>query len=733
MAPKRTTRARPAPETTTTTTSVTNAQLQAMINQGVTAVLATRDANRASDDSHTSGMGVRRTERVARECTYQDFMKCQPLYFKGTKGVVKLTQWFERMETVFRISHYSMENQIKFSTCTLLAELKKKMADKYCPRNEMKKLEVELWNLKVQGTDVTRYNQRFQELALLCVRMFSEESDKVERAYAAASRDRKPYGGSKPLCPKCNYNHDSPCTPRCYKCNKVGHFARDCKSTTNANVANNQRGTRTGQKSTCHECRAQGHFRRYCPKLNNNNNNNNHGNQVGTRNAKSKVYDVGNTGKNLDTNVVIGTFLLNNRYASVLFDTGVDRSFVSTAFSSQIDIAPTVLDHDYVIELADGRIIGLSRYQAVIVYADKIVRIFWGRETLIFHGNGSNREHNTRLNIISCAKTQKYMLKGCQGAPVLFVKKKDGSFRMCIDYRELNKLTVKNRYPLPRIDDLFDQLQGSSVYSKIDLRSGYHQLRVQEGDIPKMAFSDYDCEIRYHPGKGNVVAGGTEARKPKNIKNEDVGGMLVENSKDPKKFITGKVGTPCGWNSMLQWQELITMLWIFKDRDHARKCRSPVCWAEVGEVQLTGPEIVQETTENIIQIKQRIQAARDRQKSYADLKRKPMEFQYGAQVYASVCLGNGVIHFDNRGIFADEPLAVLLDGLHFDDKLQFVEEPVEIMDREVKRLRKSRVPIVKVRWNSRRGPEFTWEREDQFKKKYPHLFTKTAPLSSAAL
>ncbi|GJX64777.1 putative reverse transcriptase domain-containing protein [Tanacetum coccineum] len=225
----------------------------------------------------------------------------------------------------------------------------------------------------------------------------------------------------------------------------------------------------------------------------------------------------------------------------------------------------------------------LAKYQAIIVCAEKIVRIPWGNETLIVHGDESNnRECETRLNIISCTKTQKYMLKGCQvflahvttkeaedksekkrldnvpifqdflevfpedlsglpptrqvefqidlipgtapvarapyrlapsemkelseqlkelsdkgfirpssspwGAPVLFVKKKDGSFRMCIDYQELNKLTVKNRYPLPRIDDLFDQLQGSSVYSKIDLRSGYHQLRVREGDILKTAF-----------------------------------------------------------------------------------------------------------------------------------------------------------------------------------------------------------------------------------------------------
>ncbi|GKF00905.1 reverse transcriptase domain-containing protein [Tanacetum coccineum] len=141
MTPKRTTRARPAPETTTTTTSVTNVQLQAMIEQGVTAALAARDANRAGDDSHTSGMGVRRTERVARECTYQDFMKCQPLYFKGTEGVVELTQWI--------VGHDA-------SYVMTWTELKKKMADKYFPRNEMKKLEAELWNLEVQGTDVTR-------------------------------------------------------------------------------------------------------------------------------------------------------------------------------------------------------------------------------------------------------------------------------------------------------------------------------------------------------------------------------------------------------------------------------------------------------------------------------------------------------------------------------------------------------------------------------------------------
>ncbi|GKC26405.1 putative reverse transcriptase domain-containing protein [Tanacetum coccineum] len=142
---------------------------------------------------------------------------------------------------------------------------------------------------------------------------------------------------------------------------------------------------------------------------------------------------------------------------------------------------------------------------------------------------------------------------------------------------------------------------------------------------------------------------------------------------------------------------------------YGRKCRSPICWAEVGDVQLTGPEIIHETTKKIVQIRQRLQVIRDRQRSYAKVRRKPLEFQVGDRVMLKVSPRK---------------------ELRLDDKLNLVEEPVEIIDREVKQLKQSRIPIVKVRWNSKKRPKFTWEQEDQIRAKYPHLFSNITPASN---
>ncbi|GJY66277.1 putative reverse transcriptase domain-containing protein [Tanacetum coccineum] len=161
---------------------------------------------------------------------------------------------------------------------------------------------------------------------------------------------------------------------------------------------------------------------------------------------------------------------------------------------------------------------------------------------------------------------------------------------------------------------------------------------------------------------------------------------------------------------------------------YGRKCRSPIMWAEVREGQLIGPELVQETTEKISQIKDRLKAAHDRQKSYADKRRKPLEFSVAYRLRLPEEL-NGVhdtFHVSNlKKCLADPTLQIPLDEIRVDAKLNFVEEPVEILEREFKKLKRSRIAIVKVRWNSKRGPEFTWEREDQMKLKYPHLFSSS--------
>ncbi|GJZ06499.1 putative reverse transcriptase domain-containing protein [Tanacetum coccineum] len=258
--------------------------------------------------------------------------------------------------------------------------------------------------------------------------------------------------------------------------------------------------------------------------------------------------------------------------------------------------------------------------------------------------------------------------------------------------------------------------------------------------------SDYDCVIRYHPGKANVVADALSRKDKEPIR---VCALVVTDGVNVSFFLI---------ETLVSHQEHFEAL-------YGRKCRSPVCWSEVGDAQLTGPELIRETTEMIVQIKNRLLAARSRQKSYADVRRKPLEFEVGDKVMLKVSPWKGVVRFGKRrklspryigpfkilsrvgpvayklelprelqGIhntfhvsnlkkcLSDEELIIPLDEIRIDEKLHFIEEPIEIVDKEEKQLKQSRIPIVKVRWNSKRGPEYTWEREDQMWKKYPHLF-----------
>ncbi|GKA36583.1 putative reverse transcriptase domain-containing protein [Tanacetum coccineum] len=416
----------------------------------------------------------------------------------------------------------------------------------------------------------------------------------MARAYTAGNNERRMYNGLLPLCNKCKFHHEGPCTIRCRKCNKVGHLIRDCKVTNS--TTSTQKGQVVNQRVvTCYECGREGHYRNDCSKMKDQNRGNKTRNKNGIGEARGKAYVLGGGDANPDSNVVTGTFLLNNHYASVLFNSGADQSFVSTTFSTLLDIIPDTLDVNCAVKLADGRvsetntvfrgctlgllghpfnidlmpvelgsfdvIIGmdwLANHHAVIVCDEKIVRIPYGDEVLIVQGDRNGKGKKSKLSIITCTNTQKYIKKGCpiflaqvmkketkdkleekrieevptvQDFPEVFPEDLPGlpptrQVEFQIDlvpgvallapapYRlapsELQELSTQLQElsdkgfirpsSLPweapvlidilflRINNLFDQLQGSSVYSKIDLRPGYHQLRVRDKDIPKMAF-----------------------------------------------------------------------------------------------------------------------------------------------------------------------------------------------------------------------------------------------------
>ncbi|GJW46479.1 putative reverse transcriptase domain-containing protein, partial [Tanacetum coccineum] len=752
------------------------------------------------------------------------------------------------------------------------------------------------------------YTQTFQELTMLCTKMVSEEEDRVKR-YMGGLQD------------------EGPGTVRCAKCNKVGHLTWDW----------------------------QGHYQSDCPKLKDRNRGNKAGNKNGVGKARGKAYVLGKGDVNPDSNVVKGTFLLNNHYAFILFDSSADRSFVSATFSTLLDITPDTLDVSYAVELANGRIsktntvlrgftlgllghpfnidlipvelrsfdtiIGmdwLANHHAVIVCDEKIVRTPYGDKVLIVQGDGGSRREKLKLSIILCTKTHKYVERGCLIFLAQVTKKKIENESK--EKRLEDVPTVRDFLESEKAETAFQLLkqklcsalilaspEGSEnfvVYCDAS-RKGLGAVLMQREKVIAYAsrqlkiheknYTTHDLELG-----AIILEAQIKPRKEENYETEDLCGMIkkLEPRVDGTLCLNGRSWIPCFGDlrelimheshklkysvhpgSDKMYQDLKKLYWwpnikakiatylpktstgqdtiwvivdrltksahflpmketdsmkkftrqylkevvsrhgvpvlIISDRDskfishfwkslnkalgtqldmstayhpqtdgqsertiktledmhfgkgwdrhvplmefsynnsyhtsikvapsealYGRKCRSPICWAEVGDTQLTGPEIFHETTEKIIQIKKRIQAARDRQKSYADRRRKPLEFEVGDKVMLKVSPWKGVIRFGKRGklnlryigpfriivkvgtlayryelleqlsrvhstfhvsnlkkCFVDEPLAIPLEEIQIDDKLNFIEEPVEIMDREVKRLKQSHIPIMKV-------------------------------------
>ncbi|GKC06577.1 putative reverse transcriptase domain-containing protein [Tanacetum coccineum] len=1144
-------------------------------------------------------------------CSYKEFLACNPKEYDGKGGVVVLTCWIEKMESVYDMSGCSID-QKEVAVSMSWNDFKFMMIEEFCPSHEMRKLESELWNHAMVGAGHAAYTDRFHKLARLVPHFVTPESRMIERyVYGLApqirqvvaatepktiqkvvhisgepSKDKNgrddnkrtrtgnafattanPVGrentGTWPKCTTCNSYHvpGGPCRT-CFNCNCSSHLAKDCRGVSrNVNPVN----ARNPTVRACYEYGSTDHVRSACLRLNwAQGPEENRPNQVATNNggqgrgnqgnqARGRAFMLGTEEARQDPNIVTGMDWLSNYKTEIICHAKVVRiplpdgkvirvlgerlgekaKLLMGAKASDKKQEEIVVEFEFRIELTPGATpVAKSPYRLAYSELEEL--------------SGQLKELQDKGFIRPSSSPW--------GAPVLFVKKNDGSFRMCIDYRELNKLTVKNCYPLPRIDELFDQLQGLQFFSKIDIRSGYHQLRVHEDDIPKTAFrtryghfefivmpfgltnssavfmdlmnrvcrpyldkfvivfiddiliysktreehvehlrlvlgllkkeklyakffkcefwlrevqflrhvingsgihvdpskieavknwkaprtptevrsflglagyyrrfienfskiakslniltqkcktfdwgeehelafqtlkdklcnalvlalldgtenflvycdasrirlgcvlmqrgqviaytsrqlkiheknytthdlelgavvftlkiwihylygtksviytdhkslqhifsqkelnirqrrwielfSDYDCEICYHPGKANVVVDALSRKervKPKRVramnmtlqssikdkilaaqKEGEVRTLIMDEAhkskysihpgadkmyydlrdrywwprikKDIVEYVSkcltclkvkAEHQRPSGLLQQpkipdykmdrfarLYLNEIVAkhgvLISIISDRDsrftsrfwqlmqealgtrldmsttyhpqtdgswdvhpplvefsynnsyhssvrcapfealYGRKCHSPIMWAEVGEGQLIGPELVQETTEKISQIKDRLKAARDRQKSYADKRRKPLEFSVGDYVLLKVSPWKGVVRFGKKGKLAPRfvgpfeiiekvgPVAYRLDfpeelnGIRVEAKLNFVEEHVEILEREFKKLKRSRIAIVKVRWNSKRGPEFTWEREDQMKLKYPHLFS----------
>ncbi|GKA53020.1 putative reverse transcriptase domain-containing protein [Tanacetum coccineum] len=453
-------------------------------------------------------------------CSYKEFLACNPKEYDGKRGVVVLTRWIEKMESVQDMSGCSIDQKVKYIASSFVEE--------FCPIHEMQKLETELWNHAMVRAGHTAYTDRFHELARLVPHLVTPQSRKIERyVYGLASQICRMVATTKPKTIQKAMQISGALTDEAVRngsIKKVEKKENVGEPSKDKNGRDDNKRTRTGNAfaSTTNPVVSAMSVSLVLARLNKAQGpGGNHPNQVDAnnggqdhRNQRNQAREPNELGFRFKIEIASGQLVEIHKVIK----------------GCKLEIKGHVFDID-LIPFGHGSfdvIIGMDwlyNYKAEIIYHEKVVRIPLLDSKVLRVLEEKTEEKMRQLKSAKAKEKEQEeivvmrdfpkspyrlapseleelsgQLKELQdkgfirpssspwGAPVLFVKKKDGSFRMCIDYRELNKLTVKNRYPLPRIDDLFDQLQGSQFFSKIDLRSGYHQLRVHEDNIPKTAF-----------------------------------------------------------------------------------------------------------------------------------------------------------------------------------------------------------------------------------------------------
>nr|GEX20324.1 putative reverse transcriptase domain-containing protein [Tanacetum cinerariifolium] len=715
--------------------TLTQEVVDQLVRDGIeTAIRAERERVRMEATRAGGPAGHLTTAPMAQECLFTRFIKCGPTQFHRTKGAVGLVRWFKKMENTFKVSECAEGKKVMFAAPTRhgraltwwnsqvatlgrevangrpWTEMKQMMTDEFCPTKEVQRLEDELRYLKLRDMNIVAYTERgLPEIfkgetassrpatlneAMLMAHALMEQKIQVKNERIVEGIQRK----------------------------RMRHKAKDCRS---KNVAS---GATVHSNVVCYECGERGHKSRACPK------------KVDRRggNVQGQAYVIHDAEHNQGPNVVtVGMDWLVERDALIVCgkkevhvpyenktlvvksDSSVSRLNVISCIKarkyiekgSQLFIAQVTEKEPAKKQLQDVPVIrnfpevfpdDLQGLPAPRQVEFKIELIPGAAPIVRAHYCLAPSELKEFLDQLKELSEKGFIRPSSSpwGALVFFVKKKDGSFRMCIDYRELNKLTVKNRgvtdaVPVDQHADCIHRLnEPSGSYLKLvctnNTNGSKKELNMRQRRWIEL-LSDYYCEIRYHPEAQ------TEAMKEENVKAENMRSYYASIKAAPFEAL------------------------------YERKCRLPICYSKVGDSQLTGPDLIRETTEKIVQIKNQLLTARSHQKSYADVRRKPMEFEVGDTVMHNVSPWKGIIRFRKcgklspryiepfeiierigfveyklelpekiRGIhntfhvynlkkcLADENLVNPLKEIQLDDKLHFIKEPVEIMDREVK-------------------------------------------------